>query len=143
MEIELKPSRYGEGDRSFRAAGGEEGVAQLVEYFYEAMSTLPEAKRIREMHGEDLHLVTDKLKCFLCGWLGGPRLFDEKYGPIRIPVAHAHLPIDANDRDMWLHCMAEALKKMPYEEDFKEYLLRALRVPAERIRHVCSGPEKS
>jgi hemoglobin len=141
MEIELNPSRYGEGDRSFLAAGGEEGITQLVAHFYEAMSTLPEARRIREMHGEDLALVTDKLKCFLCGWLGGPRLFDEKYGPIAIPRVHSHLKIDANDRDMWLTCMAEALKKMPYEEDFKVYLLRALGVPAERIRFVCSGPE--
>ena len=138
MEIDLNPSSYGQGEHSFLAAGGEEGITRLVGHFYEAMSTLPEARRIREMHGEDLGVVTDKLKCFLCGWLGGPRLFDEKYGPIRIPMAHEHLDIDENDRDMWLACMAEALKKMPYEEDFKIYLLRALGVPAERIRVVCS-----
>ena len=128
---------YGTGDASFRAAGGEEGLRALVTDFYELMSTRDFARRIRDMHPSDLDVSIDKLARFLCGWLGGPKRYAERYGPIRLPRAHAHLPIDADDRDAWLRCMALAIARQPWDDAFKTYLLGALRVPAERIRAVC------
>lgn len=128
-----KPS-YGTGDASYQAAGGEAGLRKLVDAFYEAMSTLPQAQTIRAMHPADLTVARDKLTRFLCGWLGGPRLFVEKYGPIHIPQVHNHLPIGEAERDAWLACMAAALAQQPYAEDFKTYLLTALYTPAERCR---------
>lgn len=125
---------YGTEDASFQAAGGEEGIRKLVDAFYQAMDSLPEAKRIREMHDPDLTVSADKLTRFLCGWLGGPKLFREKYGPISIPQAHAHLDIGIAERDAWMRCMEEALKTQPYAEDFKAYLMKQLLFPAERCR---------
>jgi hemoglobin len=131
--------RYGVGDASFRAAGGEEGIRRLVEDFYRLMDSLPEARRIRAMHPPDLEESIDKLARFLCGWLGGPKRYQEKYGRIALPHAHAHLPIDADDRDAWLLCMDRALALQPFADDFKAYLIEQLAVPAERIRRVCAG----
>ncbi len=128
------PTSYGVEDGSFRAAGEYEGVKALVDAFYDAMDTLPEARKIRAMHPQDLTESRDKITRFLCGWLGGPRLYREKYGPIAIPRAHAHLPIAEPERDAWLACMEEALKTQNYSDDFKEYLLTQLFVPAERCR---------
>lgn len=128
------PISYGVEDGSFRAAGEYEGVKALVDAFYDAMDTLPEARKIRAMHPQDLTESRDKLTRFLCGWLGGPRLYREKYGPIAIPRAHAHLPIAEPERDAWLACMKVALKTQNYPDDFKEYLLTQLFVPAERCR---------
>lgn len=125
---------YGTEDASFQAAGGEEGIRQLVDAFYQAMDSLPEAKRIREMHDADLSVSADKLTRFLCGWLGGPKLFREKYGPISIPQAHAHLDIGLVERDAWMRCMEEALKTQAYAEDFKAYLMKQLLFPADRCR---------
>lgn len=125
---------YGEGDGSFRAAGGEEGIRQLVDDFYDAMASLPQAAGILAMHSDDLGASRDKLARFLCGWLGGPKLFSAKYGPIRIPKAHAHLKIGPADRDAWLYCMQHALDKQPYPVDFKQYMIEQLFVPAERSR---------
>lgn len=130
---------YGVEDASFQAAGGEAGIRTLVERFYYWMDTLPEARRIRRMHPSDLEISTDKLARFLCGWLGGPKRFQEKYGPIALPKAHKHLPVDAADRDAWLLCMDRALAEQPFADDFKIYLREQLAVPAERIRRVCSG----
>lgn len=127
--------RYGHQDTSYKAAGEFEGIKQLVDHFYDAMETLPEAKTIREMHPEDLTESRDKLTRFLCGWLGGPKLFSEKYGSIRIPVAHRHLEIGPAERDAWLLCMKVAADKQHYAEDFKDYLLKQLYVPAERSRN--------
>lgn len=136
MQIDLEPSDYGQGDSSYRAAGGEQSIRELVGHFYRVMSELPEAARIRAMHPSDLTVSEDKLALFLCGWLGGPRLFQSKYGPISIPGVHSHLVVNEPERDAWLFCMRLALEEMDYADDFKAYLLKALSVPAERIRLV-------
>jgi hemoglobin len=125
---------YGQGDASYRAAGEQEGIHQLVDAFYDAMCVLPEAATIRAMHQDDLTESRDKLTRFLCGWLGGPKLFSAKYGPINIPTAHRHLVIGPEERDAWLACMQEALKSQPYADDFKRYLMTQLWIPADRSR---------
>ena len=38
---------------------------------------------------EDLTLAREKLLVFLCGWLGGPKEYAARFGPIRIPAVHA------------------------------------------------------
>ena len=125
---------YGSKDASFQAAGGEVGIRCLVDAFYDEMDRADYAKNIRAMHPQDLEVSRDKLTLFLCGWLGGPRLYAEKYGGISIPSAHAHLDIGLAERDAWLRCMKVALDKQDYAPDFKIYLLEQLSIPAERVR---------
>lgn len=132
-DTESKPA-YGQGDTSFQTAGGREGLRLLVDEFYQQMEVLEAARGIRDMHAEDLEVSRDKLALFLCGWLGGPKLYSAKYKSIGIPRAHAHLDIGVGERDAWLLCMEKAIAKQPYAEDFKEYLLVQLAVPAERSR---------
>ena len=134
----VTPDQFGIEDASFRAAGREAGLQRLVEDFYEIMASSPEAARLRAMHPDDLAVSVDKLARFLCGWLGGPARYREKYGPIRLPMAHAHLPVTGEDRDTWLWCMERALERQPYTEPFRRYLLRALSIPSDRIVTVCA-----
>ena len=134
---------YGQGDASFQAAGGEAGVRQLVEAFYRVMASEPWAARILAMHPRDLEVSIDKLSRFLCGWLGGPKLYREKYGSIAIPPAHAHLPIVDEYREAWLSGMRAALAEQPYAEDFKTYMITQLNVPASRIVALRQNIEKS
>jgi hemoglobin len=133
-EIRPKSAHYGDGDASYQAAGGEVGISHLVDRFYVLMAERPDAAGILGMHPSNLEGSRDKLSRFLCGWLGGPRRYFEKYGSIQIPKAHAHFEIASTEREAWLDCMAAALVDQPMAEDFKRYLLRELRVPAERIR---------
>jgi len=130
------PNKFGFKDSTFKAIGGHDGLVALVNDFYEAMDTLPEAKRIRDMHPDDLEVVKDKLVYFLSGWMGGPRIYGEKYGGISIPMAHQHLKIDACDKDAWLVCMQHALAKHDLPDEFKAYLLEQLAFPANRIHQV-------
>ncbi|MGZ6360052.1 MAG: group II truncated hemoglobin, partial [Bdellovibrionota bacterium] len=109
----MKEAEYGFQDTSFQAAGGEEGLRRLVDQFYLEMDHLAEAKGIRAMHQQDLDEVRDKLTRFLCGWLGGPKRYQEKYGPISIPSAHAPFPIGSEERDAWLLCMQRAVDAQP------------------------------
>ncbi|MFE1814372.1 group II truncated hemoglobin [Metapseudomonas otitidis] len=124
---------YGVGDASYQAAGGIDGLRRLVDDFYQQMDSLPEAAALRRLHPEDLAPSRDKLACFLSGWLGGPRLFSEKYGSIAIPAFHARWPIDEGLSEAWLLCMERAIARQGYAADFAEYLLVQLRVPAERV----------
>ena len=130
---------YGEGDATFQAAGGQDGIFTLVNTFYDLMRDTPRYREIWDMHPGDKAVSRDKLARFLCAWTGGPRLYREKYGPISIPPAHAHLQIDARLRDNWLACMGEALEACGYPEDFRTYMLEQLGVPAERVRQACEG----
>ena len=134
---------YGVGDGSFQAAGGEAGIRQLVTRFYELMCARDIARDIRAMHPADLSVSSDKLSTFLCGWLGGPRLYQAKYGSISIPGVHAHLAVDTAARDAWLAIMGEAVAEQDWAEDFKHYLLAQLAVPAERVRAVCEEKRSS
>jgi hemoglobin len=125
---------FGIESSSFEAAGGHEGLSQLVDAFYRNMDLLPEAATIRAMHELDLHLSREKLKVFLAGWLGGPNAYRETFGPIAIPRAHEHLQIDERERDAWLGCMAQAVSDQPWSAEFKAYFMHAIAVPAERVR---------
>ena len=127
-----QPGEYGYEDTSFRAMGGEPGIRRLVDLFYDAMETLPEASTIRRLHPPDLALARDKLTAFLTGWLGGPNRYNELFGSIRIPPAHAHLPIRAEDRDSWLRCMQVAVDQMDVPDDFRAYFMREIARPADR-----------
>ena len=113
--------------------GGEPGVRRLVDLFYDAMESRPEARRILEMHPTDLALSRDKLAAFLTGWLGGPKRYRERWGKIQIPVAHRHLDIGAEERDAWLACMQQAIDAMPIDDEFRAYFMREIAVPANRV----------
>lgn len=138
--LHVDESEFGVGDGSYRAAGESEGIEKLVDGFYRIMDELPEAQTIRRMHPSDLTVSRDKLWRFLCGWLNGPRLFSEKYGPIKIPSAHAHLRVGPLERDAWLQCMELAIAEQDYSRQFAAYLLRELGVPAQRIVDVSRDP---
>ena len=127
-----QPGEYGYEDTSLRAMGGEAGIRQLVDHFYDRMAELPEAARVLSLH-PDVPLARDKLTVFLTGWLGGPKRYGERWGPIRIPAAHAHLQIEQADHDVWLLCMDGAIDRMPVAELFKAYFKREIRVPAAKV----------
>ena len=123
---------YGDEDASLVAMGGEAGVKKLVDHFYDAMESDPVAHRVRALHPPDLALSRQKLTAFLTGWLGGPARYNERWGVIRIPPAHAHLPIRVAERDAWLVCMRQAVDQMELADDFRAYFMDQIARPASR-----------
>jgi hemoglobin len=121
----------------FKMLGGVEGVRALANCFYDIMDEIPEAQKIRDMHPKNLGSTRENLTLFLCGWLGGPSLYKEKYGPINLTSHHALLKINIAERDMWLTCMEQALDKQTIDNDLKAYLLQRFRVPAGKICAWC------
>ena len=124
---------YGQGDATFQAAGGEPGVLTLVNTFYDIMDASTETQQIRAMHAEDLAISRDKLYRFLCGWMGGPKLYRERYGPIDIIRSHTHFSVTEDDKNAWLWAMQRAIEAQNYPQSLADYLLKQLTVPADRI----------
>jgi len=128
-------AHYREGDNQFQLAGGVEGIQKLANDFYDIMTKLPEARRILHMHPTSLTESREKLGRFLCGYMNGPELYEEKYGPIALAPAHGHLAIGTSEKEAWLLCMKKALDKQPYPQEFKDFLMMRLAIPAESCRN--------
>lgn len=137
--MQLNEHGYGVDDNSYQAAGELAGITKLVDDFYDNMDTFSEAVNIRKMHRQNLTESRKKLTYFLSGWMGGPRLYTDHYGPISIPGFHKNFTIGDAERDAWLLCMQKAIAAQPYQDSFKEYLFAQITIPAERVKQMSTG----
>ncbi|MFL0810897.1 MAG: group II truncated hemoglobin [Agarilytica sp.] len=124
---------YGFEDTSFQAVGGIKGIKRLVATFYQLLDTTPEAKDVRALYPEDLSGSKEKLGRYLCDWLGGPSLYRDKFGKIKIAKAHARFDISPSLSDAWIRCMHLAIDKQAYSEKFSTYFKEQIRNTAKRI----------
>ena len=115
--------------------GGEAGIWQLVNRFYDLMDELPEAWELRKIHPEDLQGSRDKLFKFLSGWLGGPGLYEAEYGHPRLRMRHMPFPVDTQMRDQWLLCINMALDEQISDELLKMQLKSAFANVADHLRN--------
>jgi Truncated hemoglobins len=118
----------------YELLGGDAGIRRLAEAFYDAMDEMPQAAGIRRMHADDLSEVKQKLYEYLSGWLGGPRLYYEKYGTVCLVGVHHPYRIGPAERDQWLQCMEEALKRVGVDGELRSRLLRAFFQMADFLR---------
>lgn len=119
----------------YHLLGGEEGVRRLATTFYDVMAELPQAAEIRHMHAENMDEIKQKLFEYLSGWMGGPRLYAEKYGTVCLTKPHQPYAINANHRDQWLLCMDEALERVGASEQVKAMLKEPMYGIADMIRN--------
>ncbi|MCI4429949.1 MAG: group II truncated hemoglobin [Burkholderiales bacterium] len=95
----------------FEAVGGESGVRSIVETFYDLMDLEPVYAPLRELHPGDLAGSRDKLYWYLCGWLGGPQHYVERFGHPRLRARHLPFAIGIRERDLWLDCMRASMRE--------------------------------
>lgn len=124
----------------FDSIGGEAGVRELVERFYDLMDELPEAYEIRILHAEDLSGAREKLYLFLTGWMGGPPLYVEKYGHPRLRMRHLPFAIGERERDQWMLCMDTAMQDLQLDERLRLSLREAFYRVADFMRNQGDSP---
>ena len=95
----------------FEQIGGEPSVRALVERFYDLMDLEPSFSALRAAHGPDLARARQHLFWFLCGWLGGPQHFTERFGHPRLRMRHLPFSIGVKERDQWVACMTQAMQE--------------------------------
>ncbi len=109
MQIEEKPPGTPPFETPFAWIGGEDKVRALVERFYDLMDLEPRYAALRAAHGSDLVKARQHLFWFLCGWLGGPQHYTERFGHPRLRARHMPFVIGILERDQWLACMDQAM----------------------------------
>ena len=119
----------------FERLGGLPAVHRLVEAFYGAMDTRPDARAIRAMHAADLAPAKAVLVGYLAEWLGGPKLYTAEHGPPRLRRVHLPFAVDAEARDAWLACMQQALQETSADAVLNATLLAAFARTADHIRN--------
>jgi hemoglobin len=123
------------GPTPFERLGGESGVRALVDRFYDLMDLEPAFAGIRALHPSTLDGSRDKLHWFLCGWLGGPNHYIERFGHPMLRARHLPYAIGESERDQWMACMWAAMQDEGLEPGFAEKLAEALYGTADWMRN--------
>ena len=131
MQIEDKPPF----DTPFEWIGGEPQIQILVDRFYDLMSLEPGYAELRAAHGSDLAQARQKLFWFLCGWLGGPNHYMDRFGHPRLRMRHMPFAIGIKERDQWVTCMDQAMKEVGVAEDLRLRLNQSFFQTADWMRN--------
>ena len=123
------------GPTPFERLGGQESVRALVDRFYDLMDLEPGFAGIRQLHPGTLDGSRDKLFWFLCGWLGGPDLYVQRFGHPRLRARHLPYAIGVAERDQWLACMRQAMQEQGVEPELGERLADAFFGTADWMRN--------
>jgi hemoglobin len=110
----------------YELIGGEAATRQLANRFYDIMATAPQAAELYAIHPLPLDAIRQKFFEFLSGWLGGPALFEEKYGHPRLRMRHMPFPVTPQLRDQWMFCMNKALEEVVADPLLRGGLTEAL-----------------
>ncbi len=119
----------------FEWIGGEARVKALVERFYDLMDLEPGYAALRASHGNTLSGARDKLFWFLCGWLGGPQHYTDRFGHPMLRARHMPFSIGILERDQWLACMDQAMGETGVPEDLRARLKTSFFQTADWMRN--------
>ena len=118
MQIQEKPP----AGTPFDWIGGEAKVEALVERFYDLMDLEPAYAQLRAVHGTSLDNARQRLFWFLCGWLGGPQHYTDRFGHPKLRMRHMPFTIGIKERDQWLACMDQAMRETGVDEALRARL---------------------
>jgi hemoglobin len=121
---------------AFDLLGGEAVLRALVERFYDLMDLEPGYAALRAVHGSTLDAARQKTFWFLCGWMGGPQHYTERFGHPRLRARHLPFRIGILERDQWLACMAQAMHDVGVEPAFAQRLQTSFFQTADWMRNV-------
>ena len=131
MHIEEKPPF----ETPYEWIGGEGRVRELVDRFYDLTDLEPAYAALRAAHGSTLQDARDKLAWFLCGWLGGPDHYIERFGHPRLRMRHMPFSIGILERDQWLACMDQAMGESGVDPVLRERLKNSFFQTADWMRN--------
>ncbi len=131
MQIEEKPPF----DTIFEWIGGEDRIKAVIDRFYDLMDLEPGYAALRTAHGNTLAGARDKLFWFLCGWMGGPQYYTERFGHPILRARHMPFKIGIQERDQWLACMNQAMTETGVDDALRTRLAASFLQTADWMRN--------
>ena len=124
-----------DAETPFATLRGEATVRALVDRFYDLMELEPAYAELRAVHGTTLDDARQKLFWFLCGWLGGPQHYTERFGHPRLRARHMPFKVGLVERDQWLACMDQAMRETEVPAALQTPLSKAFFQTADWMRN--------
>ena len=122
-------------ETAFDRVGGEARVRALVDRFYDLMDLEPAYAALRAVHPSTLEGSRDKLFWFLCGWLGGPQHYTDRFGHPMLRARHLPFEIGIRERDQWMACMMQAMQDQAVDPTLAERLAESFFGTADWMRN--------
>ncbi len=137
MQIQEPPPKNDQGQPAtpFEWIGGETKVQAMVTRFYDLMDLEPGFAALRASHGDNLDNARERLFYFLCGWLGGPNYYQERFGHPMLRARHLPFAIGIQERDEWVACMTQAMHETDVPADLRERLEQSFFQTADHMRN--------
>ncbi|MBL8337497.1 MAG: group II truncated hemoglobin [Rhodoferax sp.] len=124
-----------ESPTPYAQIGGEDAVQALAGRFYDLMDLEPGYAALRAAHGSTLDNARQKLFWFLCGWLGGPSYYTDRFGHPRLRARHLPFAIGIVERDQWLACMDQAMQETGVPQELRLRLKKSFFQTADWMRN--------
>lgn len=108
------PPQVAPPSRDIYALMGEENIFRMLADFYAELANSP----IRGLFPNDMERASRKSAMFFIGLLGGPPLYQQKYGSPMLRARHTPFPINEEAREIWVDCFERVLAEAPAKYNF-------------------------
>lgn len=109
---------------------GEEKLHKMIDIFYDYVKN---DDRINYLFPDDLTETAYKQKLFQTQFLGGPNLYNEKYGHPMLRARHMPFKISPAAGEAWLENMNQAILDVEIENELREYLMARYTLTAKHM----------
>ncbi|MCE9688050.1 group II truncated hemoglobin [Shewanella sp. AS16] len=130
-----KDDRDPKQSNAYELIGGEPVIRALAQQFYLQMQRQSASAELLAIHRAPLAQSEQKLFEFLSGWLGGPQLYQQKYGHPALRARHMSFAIDEAMRDQWLLCMKHAIEETIADAQHRDVIYQAISTLADHMRN--------
>lgn len=119
----INPSQIPPPSREIYGIMGEANISRMMEDFYREL----EQSSLRPLFPADMVAASQRSAAFFVGLLGGPPLYQQRYGNPMMRARHLSFVITPRAREEWLACFERVLAEAPQRYAFPEEHLPGFR----------------
>jgi len=112
----MNPGDFPRLNPAIYQAMGTDNIFTMLENFYKVL----EKSSIRDMFAQDMIAASKRSAAFYVQLLGGPSLYNEKYGNPMMRKRHFPFEITEEKRVIWVNCFFTALENATERYNFPE-----------------------